>query len=210
MALFQILPAETKFFDWFEKGSGNLLHAARLLQDLVDHYEGTEAKIARITEAERVGDTIVHEVSDLLLKTLITPLDQEETNDLVHRIDDVVDLIEQAAVTMSLYKVEQPTPPARELAALIVASAEQIHAAMPLLRDKKRLGQVRVRIVEVHRLENDADAVFRRALDHLVATSRQDWFEFVRWKEIYTLLEDATDHCEDIADVLQTVVLKHG
>jgi predicted phosphate transport protein (TIGR00153 family) len=210
MARFQLLPAETRFFDWFEKGSSNLLQAARLLQDLIDHYEQPQQKMVRITETEREGDTIVHEIHDLLHKTLITPIDPEETQTLSQAIDNVVDAIEQVGILMLLYQVEKPTEEARELAALLVACAEQINQALPLLREKKSLATVQKHIVEVHRLENEADAVGRKALEQLVAHSRNDWFEFMRWKEIYDLLEEATDLCEDIGDVLQTVVMKNA
>jgi predicted phosphate transport protein (TIGR00153 family) len=207
---FQILPAETKFYDWFEKGTANLLEAAHLLKDLVDDFDRPESKVVHITEAERKGDFVLHEIHDLLNKTLITPLDQEEISALTHGIDDVVDIIEQAAVQMLLYKVEKPTDEAHGLCELIVRCAEEVNAAIPLLRDKKGLEKIHPHVVEINRLEREADALHRRALERLIAESRDDWFEFMRWKDIYEKMEDATDLCEDIADVLQTVVLKHG
>jgi predicted phosphate transport protein (TIGR00153 family) len=210
MARFQLLPAETRFYDWFEKGSANLLQIANLLQDMLDNYERADSKMRGISDAERQGDFIVHEIHDLLIKTLITPLDHEETRALSTSIDDVVDCIEQAALLMLLYKIEKPSQESRELAAIIVACAEQINAAMPLIRDKKHFPTVQKHILEVHRLENEADAVGRRALEYLVANSRDDWFEFMRWKETYQLLERAVNLCEDIADVLQTVLVKNG
>jgi predicted phosphate transport protein (TIGR00153 family) len=207
---FQILPAETKFYDWFEKGGANLLETAQLFKDLVDDYERPESKMVHITEAERKGDFVQHEIADLLHKTLITPFDQEETHELAHAIDDVVDIIEEAAVLMILYKVEQPTPEAHGLAQLIFRCAEEVNAALFLLRDKKQLAKIHPHVVEINRLEREADGLHRRALENLIASSRDDWFEFMRWKEIYEKMEDATDLCEDIADVLQTIVLKHG
>ncbi len=207
---FQILPAETKFYDWFEKGGANLLDAARLFKDLVDDFERPESKIVHITEAERKGDFVQHEIEDLLLKTLITPFDQEETTALAHAIDDVVDVIEEAAILMVLYKIEQPTEEAHGLAQLIFRCAEEANAALQFLRDKRHLGKIQTHVVEINRLEREADALHRRALENLITNSREDWFEFMRWKEIYEKMEDATDLCEDIADVLQTIVLKHG
>ena len=210
MARFQLLPAETRFFDWFEKGSANLLATAHLLRDLLDHYERPESKLRGLSDAERQGDFIVHEIHDLLIKTLITPLDQEETRALSQSVDDVVDLIEQAAILMVLYKIEAPREEARQIAAIIVACAEQINGAMPLLRDKKGFPALQERISEIHRLENQADTLGQNALEQLVAHSRDDWFEFMRWKEVYTCLERAVNGCEDIADVLKTVMVKHG
>jgi predicted phosphate transport protein (TIGR00153 family) len=207
---FQILPAEMKFYDWFEKGSANLLDVARLLKALVDDYDRPESKIVHITEAERKGDFILHEIHELLHKTLITPLDNEETQALAHAIDDVVDIIEQAAVQMQLYKIEKPTDEAHGLCELIVRCAEEVNAAIPLLRDKKGLENIHRHVVEINRLEREADALHRRALEKLIAESRDDWFNFLCWKDVYEKLEDATDLCEDIADVMQTIVLKHG
>ena len=210
MARFQLLPAETRFYDWFEKGSANLLSIARLLQDLLDNYERPDAKIGAISDAERQGDFIVLEIHDLLIKTLITPLDQEDTQALSQSIDNVVDVIEQAAILMRLYKIEVPTEFSRQMAAIIVLCAEQINAAMPLLRDKKQFPEIQKHILEIHRLESEADTVRRNALEELVANSRNDWFEFMRWKEVYQLLERAANQCEDIADALQTVLVKNG
>src|SRR4051794_26350969 len=102
MARFQLLPAETRFYDWFEKGSANLLQIAHLLQDLLNDYDRPESKMRGLEDAERQGDFIVHEIHDLLIKTLITPLDQEETRALSQSVDDVVDAIEQAAILMAL------------------------------------------------------------------------------------------------------------
>ncbi len=210
MARFQLLPAETRFYDWFEKASTNLVQAANSLQDLFDHYERAEVKISNIADIERQGDFIDREIQDLLRKTLITPLDQEDTTALAQSVDDVVDTIDQIANLLQLYKVERPTEEARQLAAHLVLCAEQINQAMPLLRDKKTWETLQQHILNVHRLEKEADIIGRLALEKLVNNSRDDWFEFMRWKEIYALLEHAANRCEDIADVLQTVVVKNG
>lgn len=207
---FQILPAETKFYDWFDKGSANLLETAEALKDLVDNYERTDSKLQHLTELEHRGDFILHEISDLLHKTLITPLDQADITALTHAMDNVVDTIEHVAMQMRLYRVEKPTPEALELCAVIVECAQQINSAVPLMRNKKTLSRVEKCAIEVHRLENEGDTIYNRALEHLVASSREDWFDFTRWKAIYDLLEEALDLCEDIADVLQAVVLKHA
>ncbi len=210
MPRFQILPAETRFYDWFEKSAANLLDGARVLKDLMDHYERPALKVAQLTEIEHNGDFVVHEVIDLLHRTLVTPLDSEDTQALVSAIDDALDTLEQAATQMVIFEIEQPTDEARQFADIIVRCAEQVNQAMPLLREKGTLPTARQYAIEVNRLENEGDVVFRQALERLVATSRHDWFAFMSWKEIYEWLEDATDRFEDIADVLQTVVLKNA
>lgn len=209
MALFQLLPPEMKFYDLFEQGSAKMLEAARLLKDLVENYQDLPAKLEALATVEHEADAVMHSVRDLLRRTMITPLDHEETQSIANALDDAVDIIEQAAIQMVIYKVEKPTPEAHELCALIYQSAQAINAAMPLLRDKKKFPQIQTHIAEVNNLEREADSVYRRALENLVANSRNDWFEFTRWKDIYEKLEDATDYCEDVANVLNAVVLKN-
>ena len=209
MARFQILPAETKFFEWFDKSADNVLEGARLLHQLLTDYTNVDSRVAQITEVEHHGDFIVHETMDLLSRTFITPLEGDEIRALSSGLDDVVDAIEAAADALLLYKVEKPIPEAEHLAGLVLRMAEQIAAAVPLLADKKKLAEVQKCTVEINRLENEADRVLRMALARLIE-ERGDWFELFRWKEILQLLEDATDRCEDVADVLQAVVQKNA
>ena len=209
MARFQILPAETKFFEWFDKSADNVLEGARLLHQLLTDYTNVDSRVAQITEVEHHGDFIVHETMDLLSRTFITPLEGDEIRALSSGLDDVVDAIEAAADALLLYKVEKPIPEAEHLAGLVLRMAEQIAAAVPLLADKKRLVEVQKCTVEINRLENEADRVLRTALARLVE-ERGDWFELFRWKEILQIIEDATDRGEDVADVLGAVVQKNA
>ena len=209
MARFQILPAETKFFEWFDKSADNVLEGARLLHQLLTDYTNVDSRVAQITEVEHHGDFIVHETMDLLSRTFITPLEGDEIRALSSGLDDVVDAIEAAADALLLYKVEKPIPEAERLAGLVLRMAEQIAAAVPLLADKKRLAEVQKCTVEINRLENEADRVLRTALARLVE-ERGDWFELFRWKEILQIIEDATDRGEDVADVLGAVVQKNA
>ena len=209
MAKFQFLPAETKFYEWFEKATGNLLEAAEALQDLMDHYENVEAKVARITELEHRGDFIVHEVMHLLMHTLIIPLDGEDIERLISAMDDALDAIEASAVRMVIFRIEAPTERARQLAQLIRSGAMELHEAMPNLREKKNFRLVAEHIKEINTIENNGDRVLRESLTDLVG-QKDDMFNFIRWKEIYESLEETTDRMEDIADVLQRVVIKNG
>ena len=209
MPRFQILPTEVKFFDWFNKGADNALEGARLLHQLFSDYTRVESRVSQITEVEHRGDFIVHETMDLLRKTFITPLEGDDIRHLISAMDDVVDYIEAAADALLLYKVEQPIPEAVHLSALLLQMTEQLAIALPKLSEKKRLTEVLTCVVEVNRLENEADRMLRSALARLVE-ERGDWFELFRWKEILQLLEDATDRCEDVADVLQAVVQKNA
>lgn len=209
MAKFQFLPAETKFYEWFEKATANLLEAADALADLLDHYEQVENKVARITELEHRGDFIVHEVMHLLMQTLIIPLDGEDIERLISALDDSLDKIEATAVRMLIFRIEQPTEKARQLGQLIRSGAQELNMAMPNLREKKNFRLVTEHIKEINTIENNGDRVLREALVEIV-NHKDDLYNLIRWKEIYEMLEETTDTMEDVADVLQRVVIKNG
>lgn len=209
MSPFQILPAEPKFYDWFEKGARNLVDAATLLCAMLEDTRDWPGRLGQMTELEHQGDFITHEIFDLLNKTFITPLDPPEIEALASTLDDAVDFVHAAADALLLYGVEQPRPAARDLAQTILAASREVQQAIGELRDKKRLPAIMPRIHEINRLENEADRIVRGAVSELFA-ERGDPFDFIAWKEIYGQLEDATDRCEDIADVLRTVVIKYA
>jgi uncharacterized protein Yka (UPF0111/DUF47 family) len=209
---FQLLPAEVRFYDWFEKSAANMVEAARILIGLVGALENRDEvnrRVQQLTEAEHRGDFIVHEIFDLLHSTFITPLDRDQIAEIARSLDDVVDRIEAAGDVFLLYKIDHATPEATRLAQIVLACAEQIDQAMPMLREKNRLPGVRDRMIEVNRLENEADAVLRVGLAALVERPDQ-LFDLIRWKEVYSLLEEATDRAEDVADVLNGIVLENA
>jgi predicted phosphate transport protein (TIGR00153 family) len=209
MVRFAFLPAETKFYEWFEKASDNLLEAAQQLQDLFDRYDDIDNRVARITELEHRGDFIVHEVMHLLMNTLIIPLDSEDIERLICSLDDAVDKIEATAVRMLIFRIEAPTDKARQLARLIRSGAQELQAAMPNLREKRNFRLVNEHIKEINTVENNGDRVLREALVEIV-NHKDDIFNLIRWKEIYEMLEETTDRLEDVADVLQRVIIKNG
>ncbi|TMD58386.1 MAG: DUF47 domain-containing protein [Chloroflexi bacterium] len=209
MPRFQILPTEQRFFDLFEQHANTLVLAAQRLRSLVEDYTDVEGKFAQLTEAEHQGDFITHEIIDLARRSFTTPFDTEDITRIASAVDDSIDGIEAAGDALLLWKVEKPKPEAARLCAIIEEQAKQLASAMPNLRDKRRYPQVREHIVEVNRLENDADRVLRAALSTLLSDHR-DIFDLMRWKEIYEQLEDATDRCEDVADALEGVTVKHG
>jgi uncharacterized protein len=206
---FSFLPAEVKFYDYFEKASANLLEGARLLQKLLDDYENVEEQVAQITEVEHQGDFIVHEVTNLLPRTLITPIDGDDIQRLVSAVDDALDAVDEVARRLLIYKVTEIKKPARRLAHLIVESAQELDLAMKGLRDKRQYAQIKERIVQINTLENNGDRVFQDGLTSLV-DHRGDLFEFILWKEIYELLEDTTDRIEDAGDVIQKVMIANA
>ncbi len=206
---FSFLPAEVKFYDYFERASANLLEGARLLQKLLDNCQDLKEQVGQINEVEHQGDFIVHEVTNLLPRTLITPMDTDDIQGLVSSLDDAIDAIQAVANRIEVYQVCDVKKPAKRLAALIVESAQELDAAVKGLRDKKQYDQVKMRIVQINTLENNGDRVLQEGLINLV-THRNDIYEFIIWKEIYELLEAATDRIEDAGDIIQRVIISNA
>lgn len=208
MPNFSIMPREPKFFDLFEKSVANVAKAAKELADFLEDYTNVPLKVARITELEHEGDAITHQIMEQLHRTFITPLDREDIALLTERLDDVMDFIEDAANAMLLYRIEQPTTRAREMAAILVTMTSELVVAVPLLRNRSKMKEILEHCVEINRLENEADAIIRHALAELFDDT--PIADVIKWREIYEHLETAADKGEDVANVLEGVVLKHG
>jgi hypothetical protein len=184
--------------------AANVLAGAKALQEMFEQYRNPRAQWAGIEQLEQRGDEWTHRVVRRLNETFITIIDRPNLHALASRLDDVLDGVEAAASRMVLYRIPGPTAVARELVDLIVASAGQIVEAIDRL---PRFTDVEKVCVEINRLENAADEVYRRAIsslfegDHPVA-------DLIKWKEIYELLEATTDRCEDVADVVESIALK--
>ena len=209
MFKFPFMPREEKFFELFEESARNMVKAAQKLKELVDTWEDVGEKLNEINEFEHEGDTIIHQIMEQLHRTFVTPFDREDIAQLAHSLDDVTDFIQAAADAMFLYKVDRPGQAAKELSDIIVQAATEVERAMPQLRRRAQLKQVLERCVEINRLENLADEVHRSALGELFANTT-DIAEIIKWREIYEQMEGATDRCEDVADVLEGVALKHA
>ena len=186
-----------------------MVNAARGLKELLDSWENVAIKVAEITELEHEGDSITHQIAAQLHRTFVTPFDREDIALLSHVMDDVTDFIHAAADAMLIYKIGQPTQRAQELADIIVQAAAEIERAMPLLRRRSDLKKVLEHCVELNRLENMADKVSRAALGELFDDSKDTTY-IIKWREIYEHMESATDRCEDVANVLEGVALKHA
>jgi uncharacterized protein len=206
---FSFVPVEAKFFDHFQNATANLLEAARLLQKLLEDYHDVEDAVAQMTELEHRGDFIVHEVTNLLPRTLITPFDGQDIQRLIDAVDDAVDAIHAVTVRLSIYQITEVRKPARRLAKLIVEGATELDLALKSLNDKKQYPQISQRIVQINTLENTGDRVLEEALRTLMER-REDLFDLIRWKEIYELLEQSTDRLEDAGDVIQRVMIANA
>jgi len=206
---FPFIPKEEKFFDLFEQSSQNMVKTAQELKKMVNSCNDIDMAITKISELEHQGDTITHQIIAQLHRTFVTPFDREDIIMLAQSLDDVTDLIHAAADAMFIYKIECPAPRALELADIIVQAAVEVEKAMPQLRSPKEMKQMLPRCVEINRLENEADRVFRSAMGELFDDST-DITNIIKWREIYEYMESATDKCEDVANVLEGVALKHG
>ena len=211
-AMFGLIPRDTKFFDYFERAGDNLVEASRVLQALVDDYEGRAGHLEQLKRLEHTGDEITREVMRALNRTFITPLDREDITALVHSLDDVVDKAWAAAARMQLYAVPAPTETVRELVAVLGQMTLALQRALPLLRRRGEMQRIIPITEELDKLETRADEHLRAGLGKLFTevTDVPGVVLAVKWREIYDFLEAATDVAEDAANVLEGIVLKHG
>ncbi len=209
MVRLSLMPREQKFFDLFEESARNINESARALKEMVDTWQFIDSRVAEITEMEHRGDTITHQVISLLHRTFVTPFDREDIALLAHTMDDIIDFIHAAADSMFIYKITSPTQRAKELAGVIVLGAAEMEKAVAGLRKRSEFKNMLERCVEMNRLENVADRIYRAAIAELFDNTA-DMAQVIKWREIYEHMESATDRCEDVANVLEGVALKHA
>ncbi len=204
----KFLPKETDFFIMFEKAAQNVNKSAILLVEMMEDLGNAEIKAKEIYEAEQEGDMLTHEVMRNLNKTFLTPIDREDIHALINNIDDVLDLIWASADRAVLFKLNSAAPEAVEISKVILETTEYIIKAVICLKDKK-YSYIQEYCIEINRLENRGDRIFREALVKLFDNIK-DPILVIKWKEVYEHLEEANDKCEDVADILESIVLKHA
>jgi hypothetical protein len=209
VARFSFVPKSEKFFDLFEESARNFVTAADLLKELMDRCDDVEEMVRQITELEHHGDTITHIIMAELHGTFVTPIDREDIAQLAQRMDDVMDFIDAAAMRMMLYDIKKPTERAKELADILVRVTSETSKAIPRMRRRSELSHMREHCIEINRLENEADDVRRSALAELFH-DQIELAEVIKWREIYEHMESAVDSCEDIADILEGVMIKRA
>jgi uncharacterized protein len=206
---FLILPKNTKFYDLFEQGTANLVLAAEKLVDLFENYEDVEFKTRQLKILEEQGDTITHQVLQRLHRSFVTPIDREDISLLAHTMDDVLDFIEAAGRTAFLYRIDKPTDRARQLCSIVLKIACELNMVLPRLRYRHQFKQILEKCVDINSMENEADDVHHAALAELFHDCK-DPCMIIKWREIYQHLEEATDRGEDVANVLEGIVLKNA
>jgi predicted phosphate transport protein (TIGR00153 family) len=200
------VPRDREFFDLFEQAGGNILRAAELLDTMLRNYPD-QASLARdILICEQEGDRITHDIIHRLNQTFVTPIDREDIYALASGLDDIVDYTEEVADYLGLYKIEAPMEQALQLADVLLQAARQIAEAMPRLRGFKDMAHY---TVEINRLENDGDRITREAIASLFDNGI-DPMVVIRWKDLFERLEEAIDSTEQVANILEGIVIKNS
>jgi hypothetical protein len=202
--LVRLIPREAKFFDMFADSASNVTAGARLLTEILDDFRDVEKRVEQLKDIEHRGDEITHSVITKLNQTFITPFDREDIHRLAASLDDVLDYVYAAGERLVMYKIASAPSAASELARVVMNQSEQIEQAVALLEKHDR---VLPYCVEINRLENEADRIARMAIGHLFE-GQKDPILLIKLKELYEVLERASDKAEDVANVLESVVLK--
>jgi predicted phosphate transport protein (TIGR00153 family) len=206
---FALIPRDMKFYDLFEQQTATLVTAAEKLVDLFNNYEDVEVKARQLKELESQDDAITHQIIERAHRSFVTPIDREDIILLAHSLDDVMDFIEAAGRTAFLYRIEQPTERCRQLASIVAKVARELHNVLPRLHHRDQFERILEQCIEINSLENEADDVHHAALAELFHDC-DDPCTIIKWREIYQHMENATDRGEDVANVLEGIVLKHA
>ena len=206
---FSLTPRDKRFAVLFEQSAHNALKIAHQLKDMVCTWENVEERLGIITDLEHEGDAATHQIMAELHRSFITPFDREDIALLAHSLDEITDYIHSSADMMILYKVGQPTSRARELVGIIVQTAAEVEKAVSEVHDHIDREKLLKRCMEINRLENEGDSIYRAALAELFSDST-DTASLIKWREIYEHMETAIDRCEDVANVLEGVALKYA
>ncbi|HBA71419.1 MAG: phosphate transport regulator [Geobacteraceae bacterium GWC2_55_20] len=206
--MFGLIPKEEKFFKLFKDMTENIIDGAKLLKDMLDNFDNPNESQRKIKDVEHKGDSITHDIIQMLNKTFVTPLDREDIYALASKLDDILDLIDASSQRVIMYNVDSIPSEAKSLGFIILQSCYAVDKAVAML-GKKTNEQIFAACVEINALENEADRVSREAISRLF-DEEKDPIQLIKWKEIFETLERATDKCEDAANILESVVVKNA
>lgn len=205
-----LLPRKTSFFDLFDQHASNLVLIAQELRDMLDQFDRLDERQARIKALEHDCDEITHAIVTEMHATFVTPLDKEDIAAIASGLDDIADYTDAASVRISLYQITASSSESRDLAVLLVQCTEVLKGAVACLRNNKSRDRVITACREIHRIENESDTVYRRALGSLFNTPGVDPILVLKWKEIYERIEMAVDKCEDVSNIIESIQLKYS
>lgn len=203
---FSLLPKEDEYFRLFSQMTNKIQDASNILVEMMQDKNGNfESYVKRIKDVEHACDEVTHTLSIKLNKSFITPFDREDIYTLSVALDDVIDYIDAAARAILMFDIKEINDHAYRFAKVIQSLAIELHSAISLLDKPNGLNQ---HIVEIHRLENEADDIYFRAIGELFHNAT-DAVTIIKWKELYEILENATDRCESVANIVEGIILKH-
>jgi len=205
----RLMPREGKFFDLFNAHAERIVEGSRELASMIGTFSDLDAHAQRIDNAERAADKITHETISLLHKTFITPFDRDQIHQLITTLDDILDLIQDVAESVALYDLRRVTPEAKQLAEICQMCCERVKTTVGLLTDIKRSEAILKCCEDIDRLESDADRVMRSGVSKLFR-EENDLKQVMKLRVIYELLESITDRCEDVANVIEGIVLENS
>jgi predicted phosphate transport protein (TIGR00153 family) len=205
----RMIPKEEKFFDLFDELANKIEEGGELFLDMVEHYEYSEPKIVKLKELENEADVITHKTYEKMHKTFLTPIDREDIYHLVNKMDSILDMIEASAARMSLYKVKVPAKEIIEQAKILNKSIKKVKYIVHAMRNMKNAKMIIDSCVEINTLENEGDIIMRMTMTRLFEQEK-DPIELIKWKEIFERIEEAIDVCEDVANIVEGIVLKHA
>ena len=205
----RFIPKEEKFFDLFEELADKIEEGIKFFLEMVEKYDYSDERVARLKEIEHEADIITHTTYAKMHTTFLTPLDREDIYELVNKMDSVLDMIEASAMRINLYKVKTPSEAIIELALILDKAVNKIKIIVHGMRDMKNARRILDACVEINTLENEGDVILRKTIAQLFENEK-DVVELIKWKEIYERLEEAIDVCEDVSNIAEGIVLKHG
>lgn len=204
-----LIPKNEKFFDLFEQEADNMITMGKAFHKFVHQFDRAEERIKQIHDIEHEGDILTHEIIDKLNRSYITPIDREDIQALSKAIDDVVDVIQGAADRMVMYRIETSTEALMDMADILMHSIDETAKAVKSLRTLSDSRRVLDYCIEVNRYENEGDAMLRKTMSKLFDNAK-DPIELIKWKEIYECVEIALDKCEDVANVIEGIIVKNA
>jgi predicted phosphate transport protein (TIGR00153 family) len=204
-----MIPKEEMFFDLFYELATKIEEGGELFLDMVEHYEYSEPMIVKLKELEHEADVITHRTYEKMHKTFLTPIDREDIYALVNKMDSILDMIEASAARMFLYKVKIPAKEIIDQSKILNAAIKKVKYIVHAMRNMKNAKAIIDACVEINTLENEGDIVMRMTMTRLFEQEK-DPIELIKWKEIFERIEEAIDVCEDVANIVEGIVLKHA
>jgi predicted phosphate transport protein (TIGR00153 family) len=205
----RLMPTEGKFFDLFNQHAALCVKGAHEMVGLMTNFDDLENRTHAVESIEKQADKVTYATVDLLHKTFITPIDRDDIHKLITRMDDILDMMEDAAQTISLYDLKAVTPEAKRLAELCLACCEKVQAAVGMLHNMDNAPKIIAICEEIDRLESDADHVMRAAMSKLFR-DEPDVRNLIKMKAIYEILETVTDRCEDVANIIEGIIVENA